>query len=187
MSSLGSTSPSASRALYDTSRRHTALLLSRQRHRRRADGRRSFLHERCCHGWRRGHFVAAPKATSLSALVASCPRCSPSPLHPSPSLYYRRRPVPLPVSVWLPFAAWSFHCIVYGLLDTSAPKFAPSSLNCTPDAHVVARGRRHGTVVPDTTSRRWLALLGYRRHCRVCTDRWKNLTGYNDHRLAPSR
>src|SRR5439155_322082 len=38
------------------------------------------------------------------------------------------------VSVWTPFAVWAsvFHVSAYGLAVISAPRFAPSTLNCTP-------------------------------------------------------
>src|SRR5207248_10821068 len=54
-------------------------------------------------------------------------------------------------SVWLPLAAVVvFHGVEYGAAITSAPRFAPSSLNCTPTTATLSVAAATTETVPDT-------------------------------------
>src|SRR6185436_9888048 len=58
------------------------------------------------------------------------------------------------VSVWLPFATVVVsHVTPYGLVVSSAPRLAPSSLNCTPTTPMLSEAvAETASVVPDTVA-----------------------------------
>src|SRR5207253_1723480 len=57
------------------------------------------------------------------------------------------------VTLWLPFALKVvFQDIEYGAVDTSAPKLAPSSLNCTPATPTLSAALAETVTAPATVA-----------------------------------
>src|SRR5437667_990090 len=57
------------------------------------------------------------------------------------------------VTLWLPFALKVvFQEIEYGAVVTSAPRFTPSSLNCTPTTPTLSVASADTVIVPDTVA-----------------------------------
>src|SRR5207245_4878741 len=57
------------------------------------------------------------------------------------------------VTLWLPFALKvAFQDIEYGAVDTSAPRLAPSSLNCTPTTPTLSVALAETVTVPATVA-----------------------------------
>ena len=57
------------------------------------------------------------------------------------------------VSVWLPLAtAVVFHDVEYGDAVSSAPRLAPSNLNCTPTTPTLSLALAVTVIVPDTVA-----------------------------------